>query len=115
LLPATSTNNAVSSDPTFGAPKVEDKGPFHCNSESSSSSDEGTEEKSGFDDREESEDRNDMLDEGLVTEPSLASTIGLMRELDATVMYTVAVAGRIENNLTNSNGWWHWQLWLQRK
>jgi len=58
----------------------------------------------GFDDGEESEDRDDTLDEGLVTGPSLASKIGSTRELDATVMYTVAAAGGIENNLSNSDG-----------
>ena len=106
MLPASSesTNNAVSSDPTFGAPEVEDKDSPHCNSESGGSSDEDTEEESGFDDGEELEDRDDTLDEGLVTGSSLTSKIGLTRELDATVMYTVAVAGGIENNLTNSDG-----------
>ena len=33
-----------------------------------------------------------------------AYLIGPTRELDATVMYTVAVAGGIEDNLTNSDG-----------
>ena len=103
LLPATSTNNAVSSDPTFGAPEVEDKDPSNCDSKSGSSSDEDTEEESGFDDGEESEDRDDMLDEGWVTGPSHTSKIGLTRELDATVIYTIVVAGGIENNLTNSD------------
>ena len=47
---------------------------------------------------------DDTLDEGLVTGSSLTSKIGPMRELDAMVMYTVVVAGGIENNLTNSDG-----------
>ena len=100
LLLAT-IHDPIPSDPALGAPGIEDQDSPCYDSECISSSNEDTKEESDFDNGEELEDRDDMLDEGFVAGLSFIEST---RESDATVMGLVAAAGGTEDNLTNSNG-----------
>lgn len=90
-LPAT-VYNPIPSDPALGTPGIEDQNSPCYNSECISSSDEDTKEELDFDNGEELENRDDMLDEEFVTGLSFIEST---RDSDATVMGPVAAAGEL--------------------